>query len=152
VTIARYTSESFVVTDAGIATLFPRRDSEVWGVIWEISDVAQIGLDLCLGVPGERERFGSFARGVNGEMIATEYYGLRNNQKRGFASPDYLDRIIGAGRMHGLPASYLEELRRWQMKLPKIGGRLSLRGPLSSRNIRPTGLQWRRLRPRLHPV
>jgi hypothetical protein len=115
VTIARYTSKRFVITEAGIATLFPRRDSEVWGVIWEISDVAQIGLDLCLGVPGERERFGSFARGVNGEMIATEYYGLRNNRSRGFASQDYLDRIIGAGQTHGLPASYLEEVRRWQM-------------------------------------
>ena len=115
VTIACYTSKKFVITDAGIATLFPRRASEVWGVIWEISDLAQIGLDICLGVPGERERFGSFARGINGEMIATEYYGLRNNRSRGFASPDYLDKIIAAGQNHGLPASYLQELRRWQL-------------------------------------
>jgi len=113
--VARYTSKCFVINDAGVATLYPRRDSEVWGVIWEISDVAQVGLDLCLGVPDDCERFGSFARGVNGELIASEYYGRRNNRTRGLASPDYLDKIIAAGQHHGLPASYLQGLRRWQM-------------------------------------
>jgi hypothetical protein len=113
--IARYTSKCFVINDAGVATLYPRRDSEVWGVIWEISEVAQVGLDLCLGVPSECERFGSFARGINGEMIASEYYGRRNNRTRGLASPHYLDKIIAAGQKHGLPASYLQELRSWQM-------------------------------------
>jgi len=113
--VARYTSKCFVINDAGVATLYPRRDSEVWGVIWEISDVAQVGLDLCLGVPDDCERFGSFARGVNGELIASEYYGRRNNRTRGLASSDYLDKIIAAGQKHGLPASYLQELRRWQM-------------------------------------
>jgi hypothetical protein len=113
--VARYTSKCFVINDAGVATLYPRRDSEVWGVIWEISDVAQVGLDLWLGVPGDCERFGSFARGINGELIASEYYGQRNNRTRGFASRDYLDKIIAAGQRHGLPASYLHELRGWQM-------------------------------------
>jgi hypothetical protein len=42
-------------------------------------------------------------------------YGRRNNRTRGLASPDYLDKIIAAGQKHGLPASYLQELRRWQM-------------------------------------
>jgi hypothetical protein len=113
--VARYTSKCFVINDAGVATLYPRRDSEVWGVIWEISEFAQVGLDLCLGVPSECERFGSFARGINGEMIASEYYGRRNNRTRGLASSNYLDKIIAAGQTHGLPASYLKELRRWQV-------------------------------------
>ena len=113
--VARYTSKSFVINDAGLATLYPRRDLKVWGVIWEISDVAQVGLDLCLGVPNECERFGSFARGVSGEMIASEYYGRRNNRTRGLASPEYLDKIVAAGQQHGLPAAYLQELRRWEL-------------------------------------
>jgi hypothetical protein len=116
--VARYTSKCFVINDAGVATLYPRRASKVWGVIWEISEFAQVGLDLCLGVPSECERFGSFAKGINGEMIASEYYGRRNNRTRGLASPDYLDKIIAAGQKHDLPAVYLQELRCWRIPRP----------------------------------
>src|SRR5437762_446072 len=61
VTTARYLSKRLIVNDDGVATLVPRRNFTVHGVIWEVSEIAQTGLDICMGVPGIYDRFGSFA-------------------------------------------------------------------------------------------
>ena len=110
---ARYLSKRWIVNDQGVATLVPRRDSIVYGVIWEISDIAQTGLDICMGMAGIYDRFGSFARGKSEELVLSEYYGARNNRTFGRARPEYLRPILDAGRRWEFPASYLDEIAGW---------------------------------------
>ena len=112
VTTARYLSKRFIVNGEGVATLVRRRDSTVYGVIWEISDIAQTGLDIFMGMPGVYDRYGSFARGPAEELVVSEYYGARNRTP-GTATPEYLRPILDAGRRHGFPQSYLNELTAW---------------------------------------
>lgn len=112
VTTARYLSKQFMINERGRATLTARRGSTVHGVVWEVSDIAQTGLDIALGVPGIYDRFGSFARTPAGELVVTEYYSTRDHTP-GAAAPAYLRAIIDAGRSHGFPQAYLDELAGW---------------------------------------
>jgi hypothetical protein len=109
---ARYLSKRFVVNDEGVATLVHRRGFEVWGVIWEISDVAQTSLDIAMGMPGVFDRFGCFARGSAGEMISTEYYAALNRTP-GIATAEYISPIIAAARHRQFPQTYTDELAGW---------------------------------------
>lgn len=114
VMVARYLSKRWIINDDGVATLVPRRGYTVWGVIWEISEVDQTGLDIFMGVPSVFDRFGSFARApATDELIASEYYGARNNRTFGKGSIDYLARIIDAARHWNFPAPYIEEIAAW---------------------------------------
>jgi len=79
VTTAHLLSRRWIVNPDGIPTIERRVGSVVYGVIWEISEETQVQLEIELGVPDRADRFGAFARGPRGEMIATEYY----------ASPDH---------------------------------------------------------------
>jgi hypothetical protein len=63
VTKARYLSRRFIFNSDGVATVVPRRDFVVHGVIWKISEIGQTGLDIQLGVPSVFDRFAAFARG-----------------------------------------------------------------------------------------
>lgn len=119
VTTARYLSKRFIVNDEGTATLVPRRGSVVYGVIWEISDIAQTCLDICMGMPGICDRFGSFARGPADELIISEYYGARNNRTLGKASHEYLRPILDAARHSEFPQSYLDEIAGWAQSEPR---------------------------------
>jgi len=126
VTTARYLSKRFVINDEGVATLVPRRDVSVYGVVWEISDIAQTGLDIRLGMPGVCDRYGSFARGPAGELVLSEYYGARNNRTLGKASHEYLRPILDAARHSEFPQSYLDEIAAWTQ--PEAPARNSTRG------------------------
>lgn len=127
VMVARYLSKRWIINDEGVATLVPRRGYKVWGVIWEISEVDQTGLDIFMGVPGVFDRFGSFARApATDELIASEYYGARNNRTFGKASIGYLAPIIDAARHWQFPESYLDEVAAWSE--PERRGATSRRG------------------------
>lgn len=115
---ARYLSKRFIINDAGVATLIPRQSSVVYGVIWEISNIAQTCLDIRLGMPGICDRFGSFARGPANELIISEYYGARNNRTLGSAEPEYLRTILDAARHRRFPQSYLDEIAGWARAEP----------------------------------
>ena len=119
---ARYLSKRFIVNDEGVATLVPRRGFKVWGVVWEVSEVAQTALDIALGLPGHCDRFGSFARGAAGELILSEYYGSLNNRTLGSATPDYLGQILDATRQWGFPQVYLDEIASWNAPVARARG------------------------------
>ncbi len=117
VTAVRYLSKRFIINDEGVATLVPRRDFTVYGVVWEISDIAQTGLDIFMGMPGIYDRYGSFGRGPAGELILSEYYGARNRTP-GAATPEYLRTILEAAQHWRFPQSYLDEIAGWARAEP----------------------------------
>src|SRR5258707_13148969 len=66
---ARLTSRRFIVNSDGLASIVPRRDFTVHGVVWEVHDIALTCLSLQLGVPSVYDRFGAFARDPAGQLI-----------------------------------------------------------------------------------
>lgn len=104
----------FIVNSDGRASIGPGVGFDVFGVIWEVDEVAMTLLDLQLGVPGDIDRFGSFTRTMAGTLIVSEFYRWRNLQP-GVAHPDYLAKIVNAARFHGFPADYIEDVQRWDV-------------------------------------
>lgn len=111
---ARIESRRLIVNSDGLASITPRKDFEVHGVIWEVEEVAMTSLDLQLGVPSGVDRFGAFARDPAGTLVVSEFYAYRNLEL-GAAHPDYLAVILRAARAHRFPSAYLEQLARWDI-------------------------------------
>lgn len=114
ITTARILSRRFIVNSDGLASIVPRRDYTVHGIIWEVHDVAMTCLDIRLGVPSVYERFGAFARDPAGTLIVSEFHATRNRQS-GVANPNYLSVIIEAAQKYGFPADYVEQIQGWDI-------------------------------------
>ncbi len=112
VTIARYESRRWMVNSSGHPTIVPRRDHQVWGVIWKIREIELAVLDILLGVPGICERYGSFARSTKGILCVSEFYS-RKDLRPGVANSSLLDPILTSARGWGFSQAYIDELSQW---------------------------------------
>ena len=110
--VGRYLSHRLIWNEDGKVSMVPRRDFTVHGVIWEISEVAQTGLDLQLGVPNPFDRYGALVRGPNNELASVEYYSARNH-RHGVAEPVALGRLIEVAKRLNFTADYIGELMDW---------------------------------------
>jgi hypothetical protein len=113
VTTARYLSRRLIFNSDGVATIVPRRDFVVHGVIWEISKIGQVGLDIQLGVPSVFHRIGAFARGPVGELVISEFYAARNH-RHGDANQGLLLEMMQLASLRSFPKEYLDELAGWR--------------------------------------
>jgi hypothetical protein len=114
ITTAQILSRRFIVNSDGLASIVPRRDYAVHGIIWEVHDVAMTCLDIRLGVPSVYERFGAFARNDAGTLIVSEFHATRNGQF-GVAHPSYLSVIVEAARKWEFPDGYVEQIQGWDI-------------------------------------
>lgn len=112
VTLARYDSRRWMVNSDGTATIVPRRDFRVLGVIWSVHEVGLAALDIHAGVPQQHDRFGSFAKTAAGQLCVSEFYATRNRLP-GKGSPSYLRPILKAAQRWAFPQDYLDELSSW---------------------------------------
>jgi hypothetical protein len=72
--VAAYSSHRFIVTSEGVASIQPRRNSVVYGVVWQLHEIALAALDLSKYRPGVNERFGAFVRDLSGRLVISEHY------------------------------------------------------------------------------
>ena len=112
ITLAHYEGRRFIVNSDGIATIIPRKDFKVYGVIWSVHEIGLAALDIHAGVPHDHERYGCFARSASGQLCVSEFYATRNRTE-GLADRDYLRPIIAAARHWKLPAAYIKEMASW---------------------------------------
>jgi len=112
VTLAHYEGRRFIVNSDGIATIVPRKDFKVFGVVWCVHEIGLAALDIHAGVPHDHDRYGCFARSASGQLCVTEFYATRNRTE-GLADPSYLSPIIAAARHWRLPDAYIEEMASW---------------------------------------
>jgi hypothetical protein len=114
VTTARIVSRRFIVNRDGIVGITPRRGHTVFGVVYELEDVALTCLSLRLGFPTTVERFGGFVRDPAGTLMVVEFFSPRD-QRVGKAMPDTIAPIVASAQQWGVPESYLDELRQWDI-------------------------------------
>jgi hypothetical protein len=111
ISTARSMSRKLIFTIDG-ASIVPRRDYVVHGVIWEVSEIALTGLDIQMGMPGIRDRLGAFARAPDGRLIVSEFYAARNNRP---GTPDAAEvlTVIELAKRFRFPDAYVAELNQW---------------------------------------
>jgi hypothetical protein len=112
VTVATAPAFRFIINRDGIATIIPTPDSVVYGVVWQIDEIALVALDICMGMPTFFERAGGFKLNIDGKLIVSEHYVARE-VRSGEPKSSYLETIVKAAKDHGFPPSYVEELLRW---------------------------------------
>jgi len=113
VTVATAPAFRFVINQDGVATMVRALGSVVYGVVWQIDEIALVALDICMGMPTFFERAGGFKVDRNGALIIAEHYAAREN-RLGKPTPSYFDTIFQAAEQHGFPRFYLDELLRWR--------------------------------------
>jgi len=83
VTTAMYSGFRFIINSDGVATLILEPKSVAYGVVWQIDEIALIGLDISVGRPTFFERNGGFKRNSCGAIVADHY--MAKNSKPGTA-------------------------------------------------------------------
>jgi phage replication-related protein YjqB (UPF0714/DUF867 family) len=101
----------WLINQRGVATVEPFAGTEVHGVIWQISDDDLAALDSAEGVPVRYRRVRLTVHADDGPSDAWVYIDHRVDP--GAPRPGYLERIVAAAVHHGLPAGWVEFLRRW---------------------------------------
>lgn len=95
----------------GVADVQEDGETEVWGVLWEISDEHEAGLDeyeaVADGVYGKRTVTVEAADGLRDAYL----YIMAPDRAAKAPSGRYLKALIRGARAHALPEGYVEQLR-----------------------------------------
>jgi phage replication-related protein YjqB (UPF0714/DUF867 family) len=108
---ARLDGHDWLINERGVATVEPFDGSQVHGVLWQVTDHDLAVLDSAEGVPVRYRRDRLTVHTDDGPTSAWVYIDHRVNP--GPPRPGYLERIIDGAVHHGLPARWIEFLRRW---------------------------------------
>jgi len=115
--VARLRDFEFRINRRGVATIVQRDRSDVYGVLWKISQPDERSLDAYEGVlyGTYEKRFVEVETGPHNLVRALAY--VARDSSRGVPRPDYLERIVTAAKEHQLPARYVETLDRWERQV-----------------------------------
>lgn len=107
--IAQAQSRVFYITASGYASLAPRRNCTVHGVLWRISAQDLVKLDAYESVRAGLYRPAAIPVHHGGKFLrAMIYYAAE--AKSGRPKPGYQEKIVAAARDWNLPADYVREL------------------------------------------
>jgi hypothetical protein len=105
----------FRINTRGVATIIKHPQSEVYGVVWELSDEQLLEMDGFEGVAkGLYHRTLLPVQTDSGILDSVVYIAATSDA--GQPRPCYLERIIAAARSAQLPPAYLEELCIWTLR------------------------------------
>ena len=98
----------------GVAGLEKAPDEEVWGVLYEIDEADVHKLDRWEGVPKryKRRTVKVKLREGNAEVEAFTYFAKPEPGGPFRPTREYLDHIVRGAEQHGLPAEYIEKLKK----------------------------------------
>jgi len=113
VSIAKLHGYRFIINTRGVATVVPQSYSEVYGIVWSITEACEKSLDCCEGV-----KYKTYTKEtvnveiVTGKSVAALTY-LASDNTPGSTRAGYMEKIVAAAERHRLPDKYIEELRAW---------------------------------------
>ena len=103
----------FLIMSRGYATIVPGKGSQVYGVLWLLTEEHERSLDYYEGVPaGHYYKEEVVVTPSDAAPIKALVYIARDTQP-GTPRPGYLERIVSGADAHGLPDGYVSELRAW---------------------------------------
>ena len=102
--------------ERGVANVAARKGDHVWGVLWRISHDQADFLDRTEGVHrGFYKRLAIEVATPAGDAVpAFTYHSFRGRAGRK-PSRRYLGLLLAGARQHGLPADWVERLRRFEL-------------------------------------
>lgn len=119
-----FTRES-KIGEYAVADVVKKKDSEVWGVIYEISEEDSGNLDECEGYIPVREKIKNcynreiievFENGDLSKPKKVSIYIAVKQKNPGLPNKQYLDYILRGARHFGLPTDYIQRLELWDTK------------------------------------
>jgi phage replication-related protein YjqB (UPF0714/DUF867 family) len=108
---ATLADHDWLINQRGVATVEPCAGSRVHGVVWQISDRDLAMLDSAEGVPARYRRERLTVHTADGLSPASVY--IDHRVQPGPPRAGYLERIIAGATDRGLPAPWIDFLRRW---------------------------------------
>jgi len=97
---------------SGTANLVAAEGQVVYGVLYRLSEQQLKALDRFEGVPEHYRRSEMNVVDEQGNKIAAQVYLARKLRKGLKPDRSYLQRIIEGAEEHGLPADYVEKLKK----------------------------------------
>ena len=104
--VAKLGAHKFLINTHGVATVVPAKNRVVHGVLWEISERDEASLDRYEGVKaGFYRKARVRVQEVNGKGQEALIY-FASDAQLGLPRPGYLERVVAAGKYHGLPTDF----------------------------------------------
>jgi len=103
----------FLINQRGVATIVPKEDSLVYGVIWELSFLDIDYLDHYEGVSN-----GFYEKKIGAQIITPEgnlsaFMYIATQSDSGSPRSGYLEKIINAAIKNNINKEYITELKTW---------------------------------------
>lgn len=113
--VVRLDGYRFLINTLGVATVVPREDGVVHGLLWRVSASDEKTLDGYEGVEqGIYRKEKLYVEAMGGSTEKALIY-IASDTEPGVPRPGYIERIIAAAKEHGLPGNYQIELRSWRL-------------------------------------
>ncbi len=112
VDVAFLQGHKFIINRRGVASIVAEDSSNVYGTLWRISGTDERTLDMYEGVPNHYTKQTMRVSMAQGTPQTALVY-VATDEKLGYARNGYLETIVSAATEHGLPESYIEELKQW---------------------------------------
>ena len=98
--------------NCGVADVVRHEESEVWGLVYEITDSGLEALDRYEGYPDAYTRFRTVVETPAGSLQGVWVYAVRDKQAFSPPSEEYVRILRRAAVKHRFPAHYQESLKR----------------------------------------
>jgi gamma-glutamylcyclotransferase (GGCT)/AIG2-like uncharacterized protein YtfP len=110
--VATAENQIYYIAASGYASIAPRRNARVYGVLWKINAQDLGKLDAYESVETGLYRAAAIPVRHNGKLLrAMIYYALE--AKPGYPKPGYQENIIAAARDWQFPSEYLAHLEKF---------------------------------------
>lgn len=111
--VGRLLGFDFFIDGRGVASVSPKEDCEVFGVLWRLSDGDLLSLDRFEGVSlGIYFRQTHAIHISSGESLSATVY-VSSTKFPGPPRQGYLEKILQSADDHGLPSDYRDSLKKW---------------------------------------
>jgi len=110
--VATAENQLYFIAAAGYASMTPRRNARVFGVLWKISAQHIAKLDAYENVGSGLYASSAIPVRHNGKLLrAMIYYALEANP--GYPKPGYQENVVAAARAWQFPPEYLAYLEKF---------------------------------------
>ncbi len=113
IAIGTLPGHQFIINSRGVATIVPKKNTVVYGVVWALSEDDVKRLDRYEGVSR------GFYKKVDIPVLVTHFSPINmlvyiaEESQLGKPRLGYLENIIAAAIKHSLSPGYIQELKRW---------------------------------------
>ncbi|WP_094604551.1 hypothetical protein SPSIL_005010 [Sporomusa silvacetica DSM 10669] len=108
------------VWDSAMETLVPDKHSEVWGVLYRLTDYSWDELDNCedarIDGTGAYFRYPVEVHGTDSTTRLAMMYLKSRLGNASLASSEYMTQVLQGATAHGLPSPYIEKLQAIETK------------------------------------